>query len=114
MVGGARDEPCGLGAANELDRAVVPYLEPLGERGDVGAGSLREPAYGQEELVLLRLDPSLARSRLAERQELPDGMSDVGERAVFAACYGWGAGHSPIYIVSRYSGAPGRRRAGSG
>src|SRR5262249_3345847 len=76
------DQPALLAAVDQLDGAVVPQLEPLGERPDGRRNPRRNAADGKEELVLARLDADLGRSVLAEAEEAAELVAEFGEGAV--------------------------------
>ena len=57
-------------------------LHALGEVGDAGALACMGPSDRQHELMVLRLDASLARCLLAEMEEAPDLVAKVGQGRV--------------------------------
>ena len=69
-------------AVDELDGAVVTELEPLGDLADGRDPARREPLHGEEQLVLLGLEPGRPRRLLAEVQEAADLVPELGERTV--------------------------------
>src|SRR5438093_1794593 len=101
------DQAARLHAIDQLDGAVVPDAEPLGERADRRLGAARQAAEQEQELVLLGLEPARARRLGAEGVEAPQRLAELGQRPVLrqrdvASDHG-----RPIYIVLRY-GFPGR------
>ncbi len=74
-----------LGAVDQLDRAVMPELQALGEFAHSGVGVFRETFDRQHKLMLLRLYARLARFFLTDAQKTADLVSEFRERAIFRA-----------------------------
>jgi hypothetical protein len=62
----------------QLDGAVVPNLQALGQLSDTRADLERQALEGQHELVLPRLQPDNARRLFAKVQELADMVTQFG------------------------------------
>jgi len=95
-VGGVRrapHEPARLHPIDELDRAVMPELQPLGEPADGGGDAGRHAAQRKQELVLLRLEARLPGRLLAEAEEAPELVPELRQGAVIR---GSEALHDPI------------------
>ena len=73
-----------LQPVKKLHGAVMLNLEPLGQVADRGWRSTGQPLHGQQQLVLLRLESRGASRLLAEMQEPPDLMTELGQSAVLA------------------------------
>jgi len=67
---------------DELNRAVMLDLQPLGQLADRGAGPVREPLQSQHQLVVLRFDTGLAGRLLTEAQELAYAVAKRGQGAI--------------------------------
>ena len=78
----ALDQVFFLQAADQLHRAVMLNLQALSEIGNAGAIAAACPAYGQHELMVLRLDARLAGCLLAEMQKAADLVAKLGQRRV--------------------------------
>lgn len=81
----AANESARLHAIDELDRAVVPELEALGQRAHVRAHPFRHALHGEQQLMLLRLEPRLTTGALAEAEEAPQLIAELGQRLVVGA-----------------------------
>ena len=66
------DKPLTHRPINQLNRAVMLQLEPLGEVADRGAFSFGEAFQGEHQLMLLRLQPRRVGGLLAEMNEATD------------------------------------------
>jgi hypothetical protein len=71
-VGGALDQSLCLHAVDQLDHAVVPELQPVGQLADGGPVAVGESLERQQEDVLLRGQPVAADGLLAEAQIAAD------------------------------------------
>jgi hypothetical protein len=79
----ARDQSQGDQAVHQADRAVGAHLEPLGQVAHAqDAASLGAPD-GQERLVLPGGEAHRGRRRLAEAEELAQGVPELGQGLVF-------------------------------
>src|SRR5581483_9678372 len=114
LAAAAANQPLGFGAIHQLDGAVVLEVQTLGELADGRLLPGGVAADGEQELVLLGLDPGGAGGLLAEVDEAADLVAQLGERAVLVGTQvGLKRLHAEDYIVSRYicrgDGGPGRR-----
>src|SRR5439155_17550020 len=75
----AAREARGLEPVEELDDRVMAERHALGERGDGGLGAYGQAAQREQELVLARLEPDIARGLLGECEELAKPIAEVGE-----------------------------------
>lgn len=71
-----------LETVDQLHRAVMPQLHPIGKGSDRGAEVRGKPFDGQQQLVLLGIKPCLAGSQLAEVQEASNLMAEFRQRAI--------------------------------
>ena len=67
---------------HEAHGRVVLDAKPLGDVSNRWPRIPRKSLYGEQELVLLRLDAVAARRSFAEREELSDLVAKRGERAI--------------------------------
>jgi hypothetical protein len=67
----------------QLDGAVMPQAKPGRHGRDSGTNPLRQPLNGEQQLMLLRLDPVRSRGFLAEVQKLANPVSECRDLAVF-------------------------------
>jgi hypothetical protein len=79
---------------DQLDRAVVLQLHAFGQNADRRFEAVGQPSYGQEQLVLLRLDAGLARGMLAETEKPADLVAQF--RHSFEIGRGLISGHKSI------------------
>ena len=75
----AADHSEGGQAVDELDDRVVLELELPGERADGREAVRRKPLDGEQQLVLLGLEPRLAGRLLAEGEEAPEEVAEMGQ-----------------------------------
>ncbi len=78
----AADALVGLEAVNQLDRAVMLQLHPVGEFSDSWPDAVGNPLNCQHQLVLLLFDARLAYRLLAEVQELANLVAELGQGLV--------------------------------
>ena len=81
LVATPADEARGGAAVDQADRALVPHLQALGERGDRRAVGI-EAAHEQQELVLTRGDVRLARGALRLPEEASQRVPKLRELLV--------------------------------
>ena len=78
-------------AIHQLNGAVMLDQQPIGDVANsgwlLGAG---EAAQGEQELVLLRLEPDGMRGTLAKGEESPELQAESGKRVVIERMQGWG------------------------
>ncbi len=65
-------EPVRFHAVDQFNGAVVPQRQPVRQFADTGLLPRLKPANRQQQKVLLRLKPRLARRRVAFLQEAPN------------------------------------------
>ena len=65
------------------NRAVMPYLQALGQFANRDAIAFRKTFDGEQRLMLLRSDSRCMRGVLAEPQKLPERVAQVGEGFIF-------------------------------
>ena len=80
-VDGARDETGGLGAVDELHRAVVTQEQMVGDVADGRAERVVVAADGEEQLVLRRREPGFACLALAPAEEAAQAVTEVEQPA---------------------------------
>src|SRR5262245_1693600 len=84
-VGGAAHpahEPPLLHPIHQLHRAVVPHLQPLGERSHRRLDPIRDSLDREQQLMLLGLEARVARGLVAEPKEAPKLVAKIRERAI--------------------------------
>src|SRR5262245_53431448 len=81
VVGNAPHEVDILGTIHELDGAVVPEQQRLGDLADRRPAPVGISAYGEEELVLRGGDPDRLCLRLAPAQEVAEAGAE-GQKAL--------------------------------
>jgi len=81
---------------DQLDRAVMAELQPLGEGADSRRSAARQAFQSEQQLMLLRLDAGALRGRVAEAQKAPDLIAKLGQSAEV------GLARFHKYIVQRY------------
>ena len=86
----------------QFHRAVVPNLEPLGQKADRCLRSERPTFDCQQSLMLLRFNPGGARNDLAKVQEPANFMPEVCEGRVINQS-SHAPSHPTQYIVLRYN-----------
>ena len=69
-------------AVQKLDSTVVPQAHARRQGSNGRALAFRQPFYGEQKLMLLRLQAMSARSFFTEMQELPDSITEFGELTV--------------------------------
>jgi hypothetical protein len=79
------DEPTLDRTPNEVDRAVVSNLEPFRDERHRGSLVATDRLENEQQLMLLRLDARLSGRDLAEREEAPDLVPELGEGSILAA-----------------------------
>jgi hypothetical protein len=77
-VARAHYQPALLGAVDEFDGAVVLKLQPLRQVSNRWLVLTGQPADGQQELILLRMQSPAPRCRLAEMQETAYLVAELG------------------------------------
>ena len=78
----ALDKPLAHRPANQLDRAVMLQLQPLGEIANRRACSLRKAFQGKHQLMLLGFQSRSVGSLLAEMDEAPDLKAELRQRSI--------------------------------
>ncbi len=63
--------------------AVMPEKKALSQAADAGLVRVRQPADGQQHLVLLRLESGGFRGVIAASQELTDPVAQFRQRSIF-------------------------------
>ena len=101
QAGSACDGSGGFEAVYELDGAVVLDEKTRGDFADGRLDLGGEAMDGEQQLVLLGLDPVLFRGGFAEVEKLADLAAEFGEIAVLVGGK-IGLGHDN-YIVTRYN-----------
>lgn len=94
----AHDQSLLVEAINQADGAVMTDVEAIGEGADGWRSASRQPLQGQQQLVLLRVQPVGTSGAFAERQEPADLVTELGERLVIRIAR---AAHL-LNIVTRY------------
>lgn len=77
-----RDKTLAHRPINQLDRAVVLQLQPLGEIADRRAFSFGESLQGEHQLVLLGFQRRRVGRLLAEMNEAPDLKAELRQRPI--------------------------------
>jgi hypothetical protein len=96
------DQATLLDPPDQLLGGVVGQLQALGSLGDCRLSVGWQTADGQQQLVVLRLEPGRARCAFREVHETPNAIPQLGEHAVFIGRQlSGGGGHGSI--VSRYN-----------
>jgi hypothetical protein len=115
-VGRTLDETMSRHPVDQLDRAMVPNLEPLSNLADRCSVVHGEPLDRQQQLMLLRLEAGRASHFIAEMQEATDQQPEAGKRRVVNVVRRKGATvhKARLYRVTIENGrvaGPGKSRA---